>query len=156
VPKQTCCFIGNRHLPVKGIQRILLNLDREIDHCISNGVSTFICGGALGFDQIAASFIIAKKGLGKKIRLIFVLPCKNQDRLWNMEKREFFKDLLNEADNVVYIAENTSHPFISEQNRYIIEQSSYCICALQSENSETIQIMQFVKERGLRIVNIAE
>lgn len=87
----------------------MLNLDREIDHCISNGVSTFICGGALGFDQIAASFIIAKKGLGMKIRLIFALLCKNQDRLWNMEEREFFKDLLNEADNVVYIAENTSH-----------------------------------------------
>lgn len=70
MPKHTCCFFGNRHLPVKSIQRILLNHDREIEHCISNGVSTFICGGALGFDQIAASFIIAKKGLGKKIRLI--------------------------------------------------------------------------------------
>lgn len=105
MPSHTCCFIGNRNLPVKNIQRILLDLDREIDHCISNGVSTFICGGTLGFDQIAASFIIAKKELGKKIRLIFLLPCKNQDSLWNTEERKFLKELLSEADNIIYITE---------------------------------------------------
>ena len=156
MPSHTCCFIGNRNLPVKNIQRILLDLDREIDHCISNGVSTFICGGTLGFDQIAASFIIAKKELGKKIRLIFLLPCKNQDSLWNTEERKFLKELLSEADNIIYITENTSHSLLNEQNRYIIEQSSYCICALQSKKSETIQLIQFAEERGLKIVNIAE
>ena len=35
----------------------------------------FISGGALGFDQIAASLVITKKQQGLGIRLIFALPC---------------------------------------------------------------------------------
>ncbi len=101
-----CCFTGHRHLPVKNIQRILLNLDREIDKCIAKGVTTFICGGALGFDQIAASLIITKKEMGRKIRLEFALPCKNQETLWSAKEKAFYRALLKEADDIIYVSED--------------------------------------------------
>lgn len=76
----TCCFTGHRNLPAKKIEKIILNLDREIENLIAKGVTDFISGGAIGLDQIAASLILAKKEMGNaNIRLIFALPCKNQE-----------------------------------------------------------------------------
>jgi len=57
----TCCFTGHRVLPANQIEGIIIRLDEEIDRLIVQGITDFISGGALGFDQIAASLIIAKK-----------------------------------------------------------------------------------------------
>ncbi|NLO84719.1 MAG: DUF1273 domain-containing protein [Clostridiales bacterium] len=65
-----CCFTGHRNLPAKKIEKIILNLDREIENLIAKGITDFISGGAIGFDQIAASLIIAKKKMGNaKIKM---------------------------------------------------------------------------------------
>lgn len=42
-------------------------------------VTDFVSVGGLGFDQIAASLIIEKKQQGSDVRLVFALPCRNQD-----------------------------------------------------------------------------
>lgn len=80
--EHTCCFTGNRKLPQDKIEKIVLNLNREVENLIAQGVTDFISGGALGSDQVAASLIIAKKEMGQRNRLIFALPCKNQDEFW--------------------------------------------------------------------------
>jgi hypothetical protein len=49
--EQTCCFTGHRKLPKAKIEQIVINLDHEIEKLIQKGVTTFISGGALGFDQ---------------------------------------------------------------------------------------------------------
>lgn len=104
--KNTCCFTGHRKLPANKIQTIVTNLDRELDALIENGVTDFMSGGALGFDQIAASLIVAKKEMGKKLRLIFALPCKNQDAHWDEKQKELYQNLLGEADEIVYVSED--------------------------------------------------
>ncbi|MGE4214212.1 MAG: SLOG family protein [Anaerotignaceae bacterium] len=151
-----CCFTGHRHLPVKNIQRILMNLDREIEKCIAEGVTTFVCGGALGFDQIAASLVITKKEMGKKIRLVFALPCKNQEKLWNTKEKTLYRTLLKEADDIIYVSENYDLSCMSKRNCYMVEYSAYCICALLNEKSGTGQTVRYAQERGLTVINIAE
>lgn len=61
---KTCCFTGHRRLPKDKIEQIVIRLNQEVDNLISQGVTDFISGGALGFDQIAASLIVAKKEMG--------------------------------------------------------------------------------------------
>jgi len=69
-------------LPPKKIDRIIKRLNDEIDMLIHQGVTNFISGGVLGFDQLAASLIIAKKELGANVRLIFALPYRNHAENW--------------------------------------------------------------------------
>lgn len=92
-------------MPKDKLEQIILRLNREIDSLISQGVTDFISGGALGFDQIAASLIIAKKEMGHKIRLIFALPCRNHDAFWSAKQKKLFQDLLLEADEVIYVSD---------------------------------------------------
>jgi len=46
--RQTCCFTGHRKLPKEKIEQIVINLEREIESLIAQGVKqSHVCGGAL-------------------------------------------------------------------------------------------------------------
>lgn len=152
----TCCFTGHRTLPANRVQTIIINLDREIDALIGQGVTDFISGGALGFDQIAASLIVAKKEMGKKIRLIFALPFKNQDTLWNEKQKELYQNLLGEAEEVTFVSEEYDPFCMKRRNKYMVEHSAYCICALLHEKSGTAQTVRFARKKGVKIINVSQ
>ncbi|MEA4925041.1 MAG: SLOG family protein [Syntrophomonadaceae bacterium] len=124
-----CCFIGHRRLPKDRIEYIIKRLDHEVENLIAQGIRNFISGGALGFDHIAASPISTKKELGRDIRLIFALPCKNQDKLWRPEQKELYRDLLAEADEIIYVSEEYHNGCMKKRNRYMVDHSDYCVCA---------------------------
>lgn len=151
----TCCFTGHRRLPPNSIEKIVINLNREIENLINQGVTRFISGGALGFDQIAASLIIAKKEMGIDIHLLFALPCKNQDAQWNNQQKKLYNGLLGEADEIIYVSENYDPFCMKRRNQYMIEHSAYCICALLHEKSGTGQTVRFACKKGLKIINVA-
>ena len=152
---QTCCFTGHRKLPKDKIEQIVIRLDREIDYLISQSVTDYISGGALGFDQIAASLIIAKKEMGRKIHLIFALPCKDQDRLWNAQQRKFYRALLSESDEIVYVSEVYTDGCMKRRNKYMIDHSAYCICALLRPFNGTDQTVKYARQKGLKVINVA-
>ena len=152
----TCCFTGHRTLPANRVQTIIINLDREIDALIGQGVTDFISGGALGFDQIAASLIVAKKEMGKKIRLIFALPFKNQDTLWNEKQKELYQNLLGETEEVTFVSEEYDPFCMKRRNKYMVEHSAYCICALLHEKSGTAQTVRFARKKGVKIINVSQ
>ncbi len=154
--EKTCCFSGHRKLSYKKIETIIKKLDYEIESLIEKGVTDFISGGAIGFDQIAASLIIAKKEQGKNICLIFALPCKNQDSKWTEKQKELYQNLLKKADKITYVSEDYDPDCMKRRNEYIVEQSSYCICALTNKMSGTGQTVRFASKKGLEIINIAK
>ena len=49
---------------MENIESILFKLNMEAERLIQEGVITFISGGALGFDQIAALMMATKKEMG--------------------------------------------------------------------------------------------
>ena len=141
----TCFFTGHRKLPQHKISRITKRLNREIENLISQDVTTFLSGGAPGFDMIAASLVAAKKELGADIRLVFALPEKNADSLWSEKQRLLYRQLLAEADEILYVPEG-----------YMAENSAYCICALIREDSRTAQAVGRAREQGLPVINTVE
>lgn len=71
-----CFFIGHGKPPKDRIDPIIRHLDREVEFLMRQGVTSFISGGAPGFDLVAAALIVAKKEIGRNVRLIFALPTK--------------------------------------------------------------------------------
>ena len=125
--EKCCCFTGHRTLPANKLQTMITNLDREIDRLIEKGVTNFISGGALGFDQIAASLIVAKKETGKEIRLVFALPCKDQDALWSDKQKEIYNGLLVKADEIIYVSESYDPSCMKRRNHFMVEHSAFCL-----------------------------
>ena len=152
----TCCFTGHRKLPASKVEKIVIGLDREIERLIAEGVTHYISGGALGFDQIAASLIIAKRQMGKPVHLTLALPCKDQDALWSDKQRELYQHLLDEADCIVFVSEDFTPNCMKERNAYMVNNSKYCICALLGERSGTGQTVRMARKKGLRIIDLTK
>lgn len=151
-----CCFTGHRKLPANKIKQIITNLNREIDSLIEQGVTDFISGGALGFDQIAASLILAKKEMGASVRLIFALPCKNQDERWSNEEKKLYQSLLNQADEIIYVSAEYTNDCMKKRNYYMVDHSAYCICALLHSRSGTSQTVSYALKKGVSVINVAK
>ena len=153
---KTCCFTGHRKLPAKKMQSIIFKLNSEVERLIQEGVTTFISGGALGFDQVAASLIAAKKEMGFALRLVMALPCREQDKSWTAKEKEVYHWLLSMADDVVYVSETYTDDCMKKRNEYMVEQSEYCICALIRDRSGTGQTVRYAKHKQRQIVNVAK
>lgn len=151
-----CCFFGQRRLPKDRIEQIVIRLDREIENLINQGVTDYIFCGGLGFDLLAASLIIAKKEMGKKIHLIFTLPFIDQDKFWSDEQRNIYRSLLGEADEIIYISEEYTDGCIKKRNRYMVDNSAYCIYAWLHPFSGTDQTVRYARQKGVKVINVAE
>lgn len=153
---KTCCFTGHRRLPKDKINHIIIRLNQEVDNLISQGVTNFISGGVLGFDQIAASVITTKKEMGYDVKLVFALPCRNQDEHWNTEEKKLYYGLLDEADEIVYILETHTDDCIKKRNQYMVDRSLYCICAQIYSTGETAQTVKYARQNSLKVISITK
>ena len=153
---KTACFTGHRILSQKKIERIVKRLNTEIDRIIEQGITIFLSGGALGFDQIAASLIVSKKEQGADIRLIFALPCHNQDEKWTDRQKQLYHSLLNEADEIHYVSEEYTPDCMKKRNYYMVDNSAYCICAMTKDISGTGQTVRYAQQQGLQVINVAK
>jgi len=154
--QNTCCFTGHRVFSQRKIEHIVKHLNEEINRLIRQGVTNFMSGGALGFDQIAASIVISKKQLGADIRLIFILPCQNQDEKWTERQKQLYRFLLGEADETCYVSEEYTPECMMKRNYYMVDNSAYCICALVREISGTGQTVRYAQQKGLHVINVAQ
>ena len=154
--QKTCCFSGHRVLSQKKIEKTLKRLHEEVDQLIENGVTDYVSGGAIGFDAICSSLIISKKQQGADIRLIFALPCRNQDEKWTDRQKRLYRSLLAEADEIIYVSEEYTPNCMKERNFFMVDNSAYCICALLKDISGTGQTVRYAQRQGLRIINVAK
>jgi len=127
------CFTGHRHIPAADIPRLTAQLASVIDTQASQGTTHFICGGALGFDTLAAQCVLAARKVNPLVRLVLALPCHNQQARWNAAERAVYADILSQADEVVYTADSYSPDCMNRRNRFMVDNASavvtYCIHA---------------------------
>jgi uncharacterized phage-like protein YoqJ len=151
---KTCCFFGYGKLPKENIENLLKRLNNEMDTLIRQGVENFIFSGAPGFDQMAASLIVAKKEMGNNIRLIFALTYKNHDEHWNAEQKKLLHKLLAEADEIIYVSEKYQDNCTKKRNRYMAEHSMYCMYVRGYSFNGKDRIRKYMRQKGLKIINV--
>lgn len=154
--EKTCCFTGHRSIPKEDYSIIKERLKKEIIKLIEQGVCYFGAGGALGFDTIAAQTVLELKEVYPNIKLILVLPCKNQTYRWQEKDKEIYEDIKRKCDKYVYISEEYSSQCMLKRNRHLVDNSNFCICYLTKKQGGTAYTVKYAHEEGLYIVNTAE
>jgi len=122
---QSCCFTGHRNIPANEHFQIQKRLEDEILNLIRQGVECFYAGGALGFDTMAALTVLKAKESFPYIRLILVLPCKNQAAKWLEGEKKTYNQILDAADEVVYTSETYQRGCMHVRNRYLVDNSGF-------------------------------
>lgn len=148
----TCCFTGHRILAAD------FNNDtvtRGIEYLISQGVDTFICGGAMGFDTICAQAVLDAKRVHPQIKLHIYAPCNDQSQRWSAKDRRTYDKILASADFVDIPPSPYFDGCMKIRNYKMVDDSAYCICYLSNPRSGTGQTHSYAKRSGLTIFNLA-
>jgi uncharacterized phage-like protein YoqJ len=154
--ERTCCFTGHRRIPSDKIGEIKTKLKHTLTEMIESGYLYFGVGGALGFDTLAALTILELKKDYPRVRLILVLPCVNQTKGWKEKDVDVYEFIKSQCDKYVYISKEYTSNCMLKRNRHLVDNSSLCICYLTENTGGTAYTVRYAKQKGLRIINIAE
>lgn len=154
--EKVCCFTGHRIIPANEYLKIQKRLESEVTQLIHQGVRYFGVGGALGFDTIAALTVLKLKTKCPHIRLILVLPCREQAKGWREKDIKIYNHILEQADKVVYMSEHYHKGCMHIRNRYLVDHSSFCIGYLTKTIGGTAYTMEYARLKGLKIINCSQ
>lgn len=151
----TCCFTGHRQIDKDDLPELRARLTEKIEELIGQGVTSFGCGGAIGFDMLAGFVTLDLKAKYPAVKLIMVLPCREQDAKWSAREKARYQQLLAGADKIVYVSERYYDGCMKARNAHLVENSDHLITYLKRERSGAAQTVRMAKERGLTIHNLA-
>ena len=154
--EQTVCFTGHRTIPMLKKWKIEKKLKETLETLIEEGYCYFGAGGALGFDTIAAQTVLSLKKKHPEIKLILVLPCKNQTRGWEEKDVSVYESIMEQADKVVYTQEHYDRGCMFKRNRHLVDNSSVCVAYLTEEKGGTAYTVNYANQKGVKVINIAE
>ena len=155
--KQTsCCFTGHRQICDEKVPRIIERLDRLIPELAGQGYAAFLAGGALGFDTLAAQAVLRARGQNPGIRLIIIQPCRNHEARWNGRQILLYRQILEQADEVVCLSDHYYSGCMQVRNRYLIDNSGLCAAYLTDNHGGTGYTVKYAKARGIPVINLRE
>ncbi|MBO5845324.1 MAG: DUF1273 family protein [Clostridia bacterium] len=151
-----CCFTGHRNIPPHDMMRLPERLDYEIEKLIICGVDVFRCGGAMGFDTLAALKVLEKRNKYNFVRLELILPCADQTNGWTQRNKDIYNYIRSKADSVELVADVYTPTCMHERNRRLVNGSDFCIAYLNSVRGGTAYTYNYARKLGVDVINLAE
>lgn len=151
---RTVCFTGHRVIPQDRYETLTVQLEKLLEELISQGYCYFGCGGALGFDTLAALTVLNLREKYPQVKLILVLPCYEQYKRWLEKDIIIFKDILKRANKVVYVEKNYTSECMLKRNRHLVDNSGLCISYLTQNTGGTAYTVRYAKEKGVKVINL--
>jgi len=153
---RVCCFTGHRKIAQAEMPTIKKWLEEKIEELIAEGVDTFLCGGALGWDSVCGFAVLDFKAKYESIKLVMVLPCREQDKGWSEKDKAAYKELLAAADEIIYVSEEYTKDCMKKRNMLLVQDSDCCIAYMKYKRSGSAQTVRLANEKGIPVYNLAE
>lgn len=150
------CFTGHRKLCAENISELCDALASLIHELSSAPDVTFLAGGAVGFDMLAALSVLSEREISPHIRLELMLPCKEQAHRWSDSDIEKYKYIIENADSVTYVSEHYDRSCMHRRNRAMVDNSDICVAYLTSDKGGTAYTVKYAESRGKRVINLAD
>ena len=118
------------------------------------GIRNYCCGGALGFDTLAAQVVLEFRKEKPDARLVLILPCHTQTRFWIPKDIEVYEEIKSLADEVIYTNVRYTKECMHIRNRRLVDESSVCISHLVERTGGTAYTVNYAKRTGVEVVNL--
>lgn len=150
----SCSFTGHRKIEYSRIAPLEELLGRAVDYAYSQGCRSFYCGGAIGFDTMAAKAVLEKRIFHRDIRLIIVMPCEEQTLGWSDRNKDIYDYILSEADECICISKEYTKSCMRERNLYLAERCDMLVAYVGRNNSGSSQTLRFAESLGKTVYNL--
>ena len=151
----SACFTGHRRLSAEALPALRASLREAVISAWEKGFRSFLCGGALGFDTLAAETVLKLRDVCPGLRLVLVLPCADQTRYWRQKDQAVHARLMEDADEVITLRERYDPGCMENRNHYMVDHASLCICLLTRFSGGTLNTVRYAVRRGLPVWNLA-
>lgn len=152
--EQSACFTGHRLIADADASTLPSALKETVERLIQQGVTVFYAGGALGFDMLAEETVLSLKPQYPQIHLILALPCQNQEKSWSQDQKARYIHLLSQADRVIYTAEQYHRGCMHVRNRFMVDNSRYCIAYLRQTTGGTAYTADYAVKKGSTLIRV--
>ena len=152
--KKTCMFTGHRQIDVGDAMALPRALDLLLEKLIAEGYTDFRCGGAQGFDTIAALKVLEKKKKYPYVNLHLFLPCRDQADEWSERAKAVYRAVIDMADSTEYLYERYSRGCMHARNRAMVDGSDICVAYCTSSRGGTAYTVEYAKKKGVEILMI--
>lgn len=158
------CFTGHRPeaLPERGNaqkpgMRALINtLDKTVLRALDEGFTTFLAGGAQGFDMLASEAVLRRAAEGANARLFLALPGRDQAEGWSAADTARYGAILAAAgENVWYAADVCGPDSMRRRNRFLVDHAGKCVAYLTRMRGGTLYTVRYALENGVPVENLA-
>lgn len=150
-----CFFSGHRSIPQADASPLRELLAQQLEALIYQGFSVFLCGAARGFDLLAASEVLRLRSAHPALRLIFLVPCRNQAVRWNERERSLYRALVARGQ-VLLLSETYQRECMLRRNRMLVEHAVFGLTYYnpQKINSGTGMTVRYAESRGIPSINL--
>lgn len=153
--EKACAFTGHRTIPLLRKKELKERLEKKLVALIEDGFTTFIAGGALGFDTLAEEVVLELKKEYPLIKLRLSLPCPEQDSLWKDKDRAIYRDILKKADSIEYISQHYTDSCMLDRNRRMVDSSDLLIAFYDGrKRSGTAMTVNYATKKGVPVFNL--
>lgn len=149
-----CSFTGHREIPPSALPKIREKLTDTISGLISEGIYSFICGGAIGFDTLSADTVLALRKTHPEIKLCLALPCREQDKYFSETQKEDYKRILSLCDSYHYISENYTRGCMHKRNRFMVDNSDYVVAYCTKTSGGSFYTVKYAASKNKKIILI--
>lgn len=122
---------------------------------IDQNCTEAISGMALGVDTVFALAVLKLKDLGFDIKLHCAIPCKNHSSKWIKESIDQYNRILNQADNVVTVTDDTYQPWMMQKrNEYMVDLADKVIAVWDGSSGGTSNCIKYAKKKNIEIIRL--
>lgn len=140
---QTIAFTGHRNINPDNIGTLKNDLTHTIREQYINGYTTFIVGGAVGFDLLAAETIIELQKEFTDIQLFCAVPYAGHHQYFKDEDKQRYIRIAEKATTNIILSSRYYDGSFLHRNDYMIKNCSlliaYCNGAFRSGTAYTIR-----------------
>lgn len=159
-PHMNIAFTGHRPeslpfaLDSNAYHRFEILLWHEICSRIESGYDTFYCGVARGIDIICGEIVLAEKSnRNPDLKLICVIPFKEQAQSWNTHWKKRYFDILGQADKVVQVSGSYWPGCYFARNRYMEDNCDLVIAVYNGkEKGGTAYTINYALQQNKAVV----
>ncbi len=152
--EHTVCFTGHRTASSRDAI-IIERLDLMIEAMYKRGFRDFLCGGAIGFDSIAASHVAAFRATHPEVKLIFCLPCADQSSRWKKADAVNYERLLYQGDEIRVLSPRYYDGCMQVRNAYMVDHSYLCVAMMKRLRGGTLSTVRYAYSQDVPVVNLA-
>lgn len=152
--EKICCFTGHRNLDGADTQ-LETRLENTLLALIDEGYTTFVAGGAIGFDTLSARLVLRLREANPSIKLHLVFPCENQDKYWTPNQKKEYALLRESADSYEYLFEKYNRYCMFKRNEKMVDMSSTVVAYYNGkEKGGTAMTVRYATKKGIRVINV--